>query len=129
MLTNEQLEIFQSFDAEILKELGIDELLKDYSHHFESLNKVSDALNAKLTIATLLDKQAKRHAEQMEAVKLEFKAQIDEFKSLLELASESISDSDTSKIIKDKLQEFEPAPEEEGDEQIPLLGEDDAITA
>lgn len=129
MLTPEQLEIFDGFDEDILKDLGIDELIKDYYHHLDCLNKASDELNSKLPVATLLDKQAKRHAEQMEAVKLEFKVQLDEFKSLLELASESISDSDTSKIIKDKLQEFEPEEEEEGEEQIPLLGEDDTATA
>lgn len=41
-----------------------------------------------------------------------------EYKSTLELALPSIGDDDTEKLVSEQIQKLEPAPEEEGEEEI-----------
>lgn len=52
-----------------------------------------------------------------------------EYKSTLELALPAIDDDETEKLVADKLQEFEPTPDEEEVEEIPTLDDEVQKTA
>lgn len=132
MITQEQRQIFGEADQELKDLLGLTELFKELDRISEEIAKIeelkkdaeviSKSVDTKLGMLALLQERERKIKE--EAQKKE-----DEFKSDLESVGKATNYEDAMDVVTELLCKYEPPSEEEGEEQIPLLGEEDTATA